>query len=57
MKEHEKSFMTEAQLVEKLTATLAIYTEEQLAGCYGYVPPVVSEANYEQNLSTLGIVS
>ena len=50
--------MSEEQLVGALDMTLSMAAEEDIAGYYdSFMPPTVSEATYDQILSTLGVVS
>ena len=52
------SAMSEEQLVGALSMTLSMASEEDMAGFYDlYMPPTVSDATYDQILSTLGVVS
>ena len=58
MAQQQLSSVPEAQLAAMLDAALTTYTEERLADFYKlHMPATMSDANFEQNLTTLGVVS
>lgn len=58
MTQQQLSAVPEAQLAAMLDGAVPTYTEEDLAKYYDlYMPATMSESTYEQNLSTLGVVS
>ena len=58
MAEQQLSTLSEPQLAAMLDGAVKTYGEDDLAKYYDlFMPPTVSDSTYEQNLTTLGVVS
>lgn len=56
--QEQLSVVPSKQLAVMLTSAVSSYTVEQCAKAYdNYMPPTHSDSNYEQSLTTLGVVS
>ena len=58
MTEQQLAALSEPQLAAMLDGSLKTYSQDNLAKYYDlFMPPTVSDSTYEQNLTTLGVIS
>ena len=58
MTEQQLAALSEPQLAAMLDGSLKTYSQDDLAKYYDlFMPPTVSDSTYEQNLTTLGVIS